>query len=99
MNIYIFLRKFKINFLKKTAKFSQKICEATAAEENIPLQKFVNRSDQRGGSTIGPIISTQIHLNAADIGNPLLAMHSIRELAGVMDLAYSYKLFNKFFSL
>ncbi len=66
---------------------------------DIPYQKFVNRSDKRGGSTIGPISATQLGIDSVDIGNPLLAMHSIRELGGVKDHLYIRKLFEEYYSL
>ncbi|SHH29431.1 M18 family aminopeptidase [Clostridium grantii] len=71
------------------------ICE----KAEIPMQKFVNRSDERGGSTIGPISSTHLNLNAVDIGIPMLAMHSIREMVGVKDHYYMYNLLKEFYSL
>ncbi|HLV10323.1 MAG TPA: M18 family aminopeptidase, partial [Halanaerobiales bacterium] len=69
------------------------ICE----KKKIPYQFFVNRSEQKGGSTIGPVSSTQLDINSVDIGNPLLAMHSIRELAGVKDHLYLMKLFDNYY--
>lgn len=71
------------------------ICE----KANVPLQTFVNESDARGGSTIGPINSTQLDIRSIDIGNPILAMHSIRELGGVDDHYYVRKSFEEFFKL
>ncbi|WP_034601935.1 M18 family aminopeptidase [Clostridiisalibacter paucivorans] len=65
----------------------------------VPVQKFVNRSDERGGSTIGPISSGQLDIRSVDVGNPMLAMHSIRELGGVKDHYYMMEVFNKFFSI
>mgnify|MGYP006285262367 CR=1 FL=1 len=65
----------------------------------IPYQRFVNRSDKRGGSTIGPISATQIGIDSVDIGNPLLAMHSIRELGGVKDHSYLRKVFKEYYSI
>ena len=65
----------------------------------VPVQKFVNRSDERGGSTIGPISSTHINIRSVDIGTPLLAMHSVRELGGVYDELYVTKSFKKFYEL
>ncbi|QQK07849.1 M18 family aminopeptidase [Miniphocaeibacter halophilus] len=64
---------------------------------NIPVQYFVNRSDILGGSTIGPITTQNLNINSVDIGNPILSMHSIRELAGVKDQEYIYKAFLEFF--
>ena len=66
---------------------------------DIPVQKFVNRSDVRGGSTIGPISSTQMDIRSVDIGNPMLAMHSIRELCGVKDHYYIKRSFEEFYKI
>lgn len=78
---------------------SSAVYELICKEAGVPVQKFVNRSDVRGGSTIGPISSTHLNIRSVDIGNPTLAMHSIRELAGVADHTYVTKSFVKFFSL
>ncbi|MDN5304588.1 MAG: aspartyl aminopeptidase [Fusobacteriaceae bacterium] len=76
-----------------SASYIKKICE----ENNINYQYFLNRSDTRGGSTIGPISQSNLPINSVDIGIPMLAMHSIRELCGVEDLKSLNKLLNKFF--
>ncbi len=60
------------------------ICEA----EKIPYQKFVNRSDLACGSTIGPMSAAKTGIRSLDVGNPMWAMHSIRESAGVADHDY-----------
>ncbi|MBQ0078942.1 MAG: M18 family aminopeptidase [Eubacterium sp.] len=51
----------------------------------IPYQIHANKSGAPGGSTLGPIISAYIPVPATDIGIPMLAMHSARELAAVKD--------------
>lgn len=66
-------------------------------DANIPFQWFVNRSDSMGGSTIGPINSSHIEIRSVDLGTPLLAMHSIRELCGVMDHTYVTDSFTEFY--
>lgn len=49
-----------------------------------------------GGQTLGPIASSYLPILGADIGIPMLAMHSSRELAAVADykgleqFAYTY---------
>lgn len=75
------------------------VYESICRRAEVPTQKFVNRSDMRGGSTIGPINSSQINIRSVDIGNPILAMHSVRELGGVYDHYYTYKSFKEFFEL
>lgn len=71
------------------------ICEAAG----VPFQKFVNRSDVRGGTTIGPVTAANLTIPVIDMGAPVLGMHSIRELASVKDNYYTIKAFTKFFSL
>lgn len=66
---------------------------------SVPYQKFVNRSDEVGGSTIGPISSSHVSIKSVDIGNPMLSMHSIRELVGTMDHHYITKVFARFFTI
>ena len=63
----------------------------------VHAQKFVNRSDERGGSTIGPISSTHLDIRSVDIGNPILAMHSVRELGGVKDHLAIAKVFSEYY--
>ena len=73
----------------------EQICQAAG----VPVQWFVNRSDLIGGSTIGPISSTHLDIRAVDIGSPILAMHSVRELGGVMDHYYILKSLEAFYNL
>lgn len=68
-----------------------------ATKAGAKVQAFLNRSDVRGGSTIGPISSTQLDIKSVDIGNPILAMHSIREFGSVEDHYNLYKIFTEFF--
>jgi aspartyl aminopeptidase len=69
-----------------------------ARTNNIPLQNFMNRQDLSCGSTIGPSISSMLGINSIDIGNPMLSMHSIRELAGLKDHGWIIDLFDLFYS-
>lgn len=64
---------------------------------DVPCQTFVNRSDMRGGSTIGPITAAHLQMKAVDIGNPILAMHSIRELGGVADQTFTTRVFRQYY--
>lgn len=66
---------------------------------NVPYQWFVNRSDLRGGSTIGSITSSHLPMSTVDIGNAIWAMHSSRETAGIKDLIYLDKVLKTYFRL
>ena len=59
--------------------------ERCAAAE-VPVQWFVTRADLPSGSTIGPLTATRLGLATVDIGAPMLAMHSCRELASALDV-------------
>ncbi len=56
------------------------VIESLCRANEIPFRKFSNRSDMRGGSTLGSISSAFLNMPAVDAGIPLLAMHSSREL-------------------
>jgi aspartyl aminopeptidase len=73
--------------------FFRTLCE----KENIPYQQFNNNSDTRGGGTIGPILSSAYGVCSVDLGNPMLAMHSVREFGGTDDGYYMAKIFEAFF--
>ncbi|MCB9525839.1 MAG: M18 family aminopeptidase [Myxococcales bacterium] len=64
-----------------TAALFRAVCEA----EGVPCQEFVNRPDLACGSTIGSITAGRLGLATVDVGNPMWAMHSIREMAGAHD--------------
>ncbi|HPY91511.1 MAG TPA: M18 family aminopeptidase, partial [Lentisphaeria bacterium] len=58
---------------------------AKCRQAGIPCQAFTNRSDMPCGSTIGPACTALLGMEGLDVGTPILAMHSIRETAGVQD--------------
>ncbi|GKU27184.1 putative M18 family aminopeptidase 2 [Clostridium folliculivorans] len=78
---------------------SSVVYEEICKKAGVPVQRFVNRSDLRGGSTIGPISSTHLHIRSVDMGTPILSMHSVRELGGVKDHYYCVKSFETFYSI
>eukprot|EP00879_Flechtneria_rotunda_P013716 GHRR01014328.1.p1 GENE.GHRR01014328.1~~GHRR01014328.1.p1 ORF type:complete len:430 (+),score=130.17 GHRR01014328.1:850-2139(+) len=63
----------------------------------VPVQEFCVRNDMPCGSTIGPILAHNLGCRTVDVGMPQLAMHSIREMGGVDDVAFAYKHFLAFF--
>ena len=61
------------------------IVEGLCRKRGIPYQRFMNRAGIKGGSTLGAFGASYLSMRAADVGVPLLAMHSCRELMGVRD--------------
>ncbi len=84
---------FKYATTAETATFFMDLCEETG----VPFQKMINRSDVPSGSTIGPITSAKLGIKTVDVGNPTLAMHSIRETVGTKDHYYMTEVLKKFF--
>jgi aspartyl aminopeptidase len=56
-----------------------------AEKANLPIQKFVSRSDVPCGSTVGPFLAASSGIPTIDIGCPQLSMHSSREILAVDD--------------
>jgi aspartyl aminopeptidase len=80
--------KLNANFRYATTADSSARFEAVCAQSGTPVQKIINRSDMPCGSTVGPMTSAALSIPAVDIGNPMWAMHSIRETMGVYDHEY-----------
>ena len=81
-----------------TDSYASAIFQSLCKEADVPCQKFVNRSDVRGGTTIGPIVSSDLSIPVIDMGAAIIGMHSIRELASVKDNEYTIRVFSKFFN-
>jgi aspartyl aminopeptidase len=64
---------------------------ARAADAGVPVQHFVSRADLPCGSTIGPLTATRLGVPTVDVGSPMLAMHSCRELASGEDVPLMVK--------
>ena len=67
---------------------SQAVFEAICQRAGVPVQRYANRSNIAGGSTLGNIANTHASMISVDIGLAQLAMHSANESAGVRDLAH-----------
>lgn len=77
---------------------STAVFQGICTDAQVPVQMFVNRSDERGGTTIGPISATHLDIPSVDVGNPLLGMHSVRELGGVKDHLAMSRAFKQLFN-
>jgi aspartyl aminopeptidase len=82
-----------------TDSYASAIFQAVCKEGGVPCQKFVNRSDVRGGTTIGPMSAADLCIPVVDMGAPLLGMHSARELAAVKDNYLTIEAFTKFYNI
>ena len=89
--------KINSNCKYMTDAHSAAIFKCLCEDANAPFQYFVNHSDVAGGSTLGNILTGQIDIEGVDVGNPLLAMHSVRETGSVDDHLNMIKVFKKFF--
>lgn len=78
--------KYNANQSYTTDSLSGSIIKAVCLNHQLPYQEFTNRSDMRGGSTLGNISNSEVSLLSADIGLPQLAMHSCYEVMGKEDL-------------
>ncbi len=72
------------------------LVELLAEQAGTQLQRFVVRSDLGCGSTIGPVTASNLGIRTVDIGNPMLSMHSARELAAAADVAPMIKVLRAF---
>lgn len=74
-----------------TGKYSGD-CESMAMllglckEKKIKVQRQINHSDILGGSTLGPIATAYLPMPGADVGIPILAMHSAMECGAKKDI-------------
>jgi aspartyl aminopeptidase len=78
----------------KSAALFRQLCNET----QVPCQSFAVRSDMGCGSTIGPLLATELGVDTVDIGVPTLGMHSIRELAGSRDVELLHRVLTHYFS-
>ena len=67
----------------ESAGFFRELC----GRVGVVPQNFVTRSDLGCGSTIGPISAARLGIRTVDVGNPMLSMHSVREMAASADVA------------
>ena len=71
--------------------------EHWAQEADVATQRFVVRSDLGCGSTIGPITAAELGIRTVDAGNPMLSMHSCREVCAAADVPKMIDVMKRFF--
>lgn len=75
------------------ALFSE-ICRVS----DVPVQRYSNRADKPGGSTLGHISLSHVSLESVDVGLAQLAMHSCYETAGARDTEYLVRAMRAYYS-
>lgn len=79
--------KTNVNQRYATDARSAGVLLAACAAVDVEPQWYAHRADLPCGSTIGPITAARLGIPVVDIGAPMLAMHSARELMAVADVA------------
>lgn len=89
----------KLNASQKyaTDAVSAAVFAGICRKAGVPFQYFVNHSDVAGGSTLGNILASSLPVKGVDMGNGVLAMHSVRETGSVADHLYCIKAFTEFY--
>ncbi len=77
---------------------TQAILLGLCIEKEIPYQIYMNRSDIPGGSTLGAIAGSFLPIQVIDVGVPILAMHSAREVMGYGDYVALERCVKEFFA-
>ena len=90
----------KMNYAQKyaTDAVGVGIVEGLCKAKGIPFQQFMNKAGSAGGGTLGKFTATNLSMRSADIGVPILAMHSSRELMGAKDQQTMNDLVSAFFA-
>lgn len=90
--------KYNANQRYTTDAVSGAMFQAICQEAGVPVQRYSNRADLPGGSTLGNISTAHLSVPTVDIGLPQLAMHSVCETAGAADTDYLVKAMTAYFS-
>ena len=80
-----------------TDAVSDAVFRQVCREAGVPVQRYSNRADLPGGSTLGNISTAHLSVHSVDIGLPQLAMHSACEVAGAKDTAYLVRAMTGYF--
>ncbi len=90
--------KYNANQRYTTNGVSAALFTALCRDAGVSVQRYANRSDLPGGSTLGSIATTQSPMLAVDIGLGQLAMHSCYETMGSADYAQLVRAMEAFYS-
>ena len=89
--------KYNANAKYTSDGISAAYAKTIAKQAGVAYQEYTNRSDMKGGGTLGNLSNAEISLNAADIGIAQWAMHSCMETQGLADLEAMVKFLRAFY--
>ncbi|MET0387172.1 MAG: M18 family aminopeptidase [Polyangiales bacterium] len=90
--------KMNVNQSYATDGMTAARLEQWCRKAEVKLQPYVARSDMACGSTVGPITAAELGLATVDLGNPLLSMHSVREMCACSDVNALARLLDTYFA-
>ena len=90
--------KYNANARYTTDSVSSAVFSELCRLSGVPVQRYSNRADKAGGSTLGHVSLAHLSLDSVDIGLAQLAMHSCYETAGAKDTAYLVRAMRAYFS-
>ena len=90
--------KYNANARYTTDSVSAAVFGEICRAAGVPVQRYTNRADKPGGSTLGNISLSHVSLDSVDIGLAQLAMHSCYETAGAKDTEYLVRAMTEFYS-
>ncbi len=89
--------KYNANQKYSSDAVSAAVFRLVCERAGTPLQRYANRADMPGGSTLGNIANAHVSVNTVDIGLAQLAMHSAFETAGAEDTKHMTDAMTAFF--
>lgn len=78
--------KYNSNERYATSSSTAGLFKSVCADAGIAIQEYSHRGDMACGSTIGPLLASQLGIPTVDVGAPQLSMHSAREMMAVSDV-------------
>lgn len=90
--------KYNANQRYTTDALSGAVFRSICQAAGVPVQRYSNRADLPGGSTLGNISTAHLSVPTVDIGLPQLAMHSVCETAGAADTEHLIRAMTAYFS-
>ena len=81
-----------------TDAVSDAVFRQVCDQAGVPVQRYSNRADLPGGSTLGNLSTAHFSVHSVDVGLPQLAMHAAYEVAAAADTAALARAMEVYFS-